>query len=428
MITDALAGRIDLIITKSVSRFARNTVDSLTVIRQLREKGVEVYFEKETIWTFDSKGELLITIMSSLAQEERRSISENVTWGKRKRFADGQVSVGYKQFLGYTRGKNGGLVIDEEGAEVVRLIYRLFIEGMSYIGVAEYLTEQGIPTPSGKTAWQASVVRSILSNEKYRGDALLQKQFTIDFLRKKMKVNEGEVPRYYVHESHEAIIDPVEFDLVQAEIDARKQDGKWYRYKQVFAGKLVCGNCGGYFGSKVWHSTDKYRQKMWQCNNLFKRDIGCRMPALSDNEVKAMFAIACARYVSDHPQISADRKALLKQLGNSKEIKKQIKELELRIQEYDILLTTNTIDGLPGRMQQLRSQHGQANKQLEALQAEHRSLRGRKRKIRTLIGTMIEQSYHEDRMVRVILDRAIEEVSMYLELIFYLPGSRCLVY
>lgn len=188
------------------------------------------------------KEELLITIMSSLAQEESRSISENVTWGKRKRFADGQVLVSYKQFLGYNRGKDGGLVIDEEGAEVVRLIYRLFIEGMSYIGVAEYLTEHGIPTPTGKTAWQASVVRSILSNEKYRGDALLQKQFTIDFLKKKMKVNEGEVPRYYVHESHEAIIDPAEFDLVQAEINARKQDGKWYRHKQVFAGKLVCGN------------------------------------------------------------------------------------------------------------------------------------------------------------------------------------------
>lgn len=129
MVTDALNGKIDLIVTKSVSRFARNTVDSLVTIRQLKEKGVEVYFEKENIYTFDGKGELLLTIMSSLAQEESRSISENVTWGQRKRFADGKVNLPYKHFLGYDRGENGEPVINEAEAEVVRLIYRLFLEG-----------------------------------------------------------------------------------------------------------------------------------------------------------------------------------------------------------------------------------------------------------------------------------------------------------
>ena len=123
MVADALEGKIDLIVTKSISRFARNTVDSLTIIRQLRENGVEVYFEKEAIWTFDSKGEVLITIMSSLAQEESHSISENTTWGIRKRFADGKILLPFKNFLGYNRGEDGGLVVDEKGAEVVRLIY-----------------------------------------------------------------------------------------------------------------------------------------------------------------------------------------------------------------------------------------------------------------------------------------------------------------
>lgn len=426
MVADALAGKIDLIVTKSVSRFARNTVDSLTIIRQLRENGVEVYFEKEAIWTFDSKGELLITIMSSLAQEESRSISENITWGKRKRFADGQVSVGYSHFIGYNRGEEGGLVIDEKGAEVVRLIYQLFMQGMSAVAVADHLTALGIPTPAGKEKWQASVVHSILSNEKYRGDALLQKQFTIDFLKKKMKVNEGEVPRYYVHESHEAIIDPIEFELVQAEIAGRKKAGKWYRYKQMFAGKLVCGNCGTYYGSKVWHSTDKYRQKMWQCNNRFKKDSTCRMPALSDAEVKAMFAAACARYTEDHPQIAADRKAMFQLLGDGKEIGKQIKELEGSLREYDILLDADTSDISPGRMKKLKAKRRQAKTQLESLQAEQRSIKGRKRKIKAALDTLIEQSYSEERLARIILDQAIVQADKSIAFIFR-DGYTCTV-
>ena len=132
MVQDALDGKIDLIVTKSVSRFARNTVDSLTTIRNLKEKGVECFFEKENIWTFDGKGELLITIMSSLAQEESRSISENCTWGQRKRMADGKVSVPFDHFLGYDRGEHGEMVINEEQAKTVRLIYDLFLQAVSY--------------------------------------------------------------------------------------------------------------------------------------------------------------------------------------------------------------------------------------------------------------------------------------------------------
>ena len=140
MVADALDGRIDLIITKSVSRFARNTVDSLTTIRKLKEHKVECYFEKENIWTFDSKGELLLTIMSSLAQEESRSISENVTWGQRKRFADGKVTVPFKRFLGYDRGEDGNLVINEEQAVIVRRIYGMFLQWRSPFAIAKALT------------------------------------------------------------------------------------------------------------------------------------------------------------------------------------------------------------------------------------------------------------------------------------------------
>lgn len=165
MVTDALNGRIDLILTKSVSRFARNTVDSLTTIRKLKEKMVECYFEKENIWTFDGKGELLLTIMSSLAQEESRSISENCTWGQRKRFADGKVTVPFKRFLGYDRGENGNLVRNKEQASVICRIYGLFLQGRSPYAIAKILMEEGIPSPGGKEVWSQSTVKSILTKE-----------------------------------------------------------------------------------------------------------------------------------------------------------------------------------------------------------------------------------------------------------------------
>lgn len=163
--------------------------------------------------------------MSSLAQEESRSISENVTWGQRERFADGKVSLPYKHFLGYKRGENGLPEIVPEEAEIIRLIYRSFINGMTPYRIAKILTDKGIPTPGGKTKWQSSTIESILTNEKYKGSALLQKQFTVDFLTKKRKINEGEIPQYYIENSHEAIISPDEFELVQAEFLRRKSIG-----------------------------------------------------------------------------------------------------------------------------------------------------------------------------------------------------------
>ena len=217
MVDDALDGKIDLIVTKSVSRFARNTVDSLSTIRKLKDAGVECYFEKENIHTFDSKGELLLTIMSSLAQEESRSLSENVTWGIRKRFADGKILLPYGNFLGYRKGEDGLPEIIPEEAELVRRIYRMFMDGESTNAIAEKFTKEKIPTPLGKKRWSIKTIESMLTNEKYKGCALLQKKFTVDFLSKKTKENEGEVPQYYVENSHPAIIEPEEWELVQIE-------------------------------------------------------------------------------------------------------------------------------------------------------------------------------------------------------------------
>ncbi|MGX7111295.1 recombinase family protein [Gemella cuniculi] len=260
MINDALDGKIDLIITKSVSRFARNTVDSLTTVRKLKEKGIEIYFEKENIWTLDSKGELLITIMSSLAQEESRSISENVAWGHRRRFAQGKVSVAYKHFLGYDRGEDGNLVINEEQAKIVRRIYCMFLQGFTIGTIATRLTSEGIKTVQGKEKWYHGTIKGILSNEKYKGDALLQKTFTVDYLTKKSKKNEGEVQQYYIRDNHEAIISKETFDRVQRILQKKLEDKTKYSSVSIFSSRIKCGCCGGTYGSKLWHLNSKYRR------------------------------------------------------------------------------------------------------------------------------------------------------------------------
>ena len=329
MIKDALDKKIDLIVTKSVSRFARNTVDTLTTVRKLKEKGVEVYFEKENIYTLDSKGELLITIMSSLAQEESRSISENVTWGQRKRFADGKVSLPYKNFLGYEKGKDGVPKIVEKEAKTVRLIYRLFLEGKTISAITKHLTDNKIPTPAGKEKWYTTTVRSILTNEKYKGDALLQKCYTIDFLTKKTKKNEGEVPQYYVKQSHEAIISPEIYDLVQDELKKREQAKVNHSCRSIFSSKIICRECGGFYGPKVWHSTDKYRKIIWQCNNKFKNKEKCKTPNLTEEQIKEAFVKEFNRLIVNKDEIIKDCENAILELTNTENIdnesKRQIK-------------------------------------------------------------------------------------------------------
>ena len=292
MVEDALNGKIDLIITKSVSRFARNTVDSLTTIRKLKAKGVEVYFEKDNIWSFDGKGELILTIMSSLAQEESRNISENVTWGKRKKFEDGKVYLPYKCFLGYEKGasKDDPPVVNPEQAKLVRRIYSLFMNGQTPFGIARLLTSEGIPSPGGKEKWPASTIISILTNEKYKGAARLQKKFTVDFLTKKMKINEGEVPQFFIDDSHEAIIAPEEWEAVQDELKRRKALGKAYSSKNILSSKIYCGDCGDLYGLKTWHSTDRYKKVVMLCNSKYKEGKPkCTTPSLTEADVKERF-------------------------------------------------------------------------------------------------------------------------------------------
>lgn len=332
MVEDALAGKIDLIITKSVSRFARNTVDSLTTVRELKEKGVEIYFEKENIWTLDSKGELLITIMSSLAQEESRSISENTTWGRRKLFADGKASIAFSRFLGYDRGPNGEFVINEEEAKTVRYIYKRYIEGAAIYAITKELMEMERPTPCGGKKWHISVVKNILRNEKYKGDALLQKSFTKDFLAHKLVPNNGEVPQYYVEGHHEGIVSPEVFELAQMEIKRRtSKEGCSFSSRTRYASKIVCGQCGSWYGSKIWHSNDKYRKVVYYCNHKYNGDTKCTTPHINECDIEKLFVRAVNELLSNKKEILQNTKGMLKMVCSTDKLEKESADLVVEL-------------------------------------------------------------------------------------------------
>lgn len=211
-----------MIITKSISRFARNTLDCLKYIRKLKDLNIPVFFEKESINTLDAKGEVLLTIMASLVQQESQSLSQNVKLGLQFRYQNGQVQINHNRFLGYTKDADGHLIIDPEQAEVVKRIYREYLEGLSMDKIAAGLERDGILTGAGKTRWHTSTINKILRNEKYIGDALLQKTYTTDFLSKTRVKNNGIVPQYYVEGDHDAIIPRDIYMRVQEELVRRR--------------------------------------------------------------------------------------------------------------------------------------------------------------------------------------------------------------
>ena len=351
MIDDCMAGKIDIVITKSISRFARNTVDSLTHIRKLKEKNIAVYFEKEGINTLEGSGELLITILSSQAQEESRNISENCRWGIVRRFEDGKVIVNHSKFMGYTKDKDGNLIIVPEEAEVVRRIFRLFLEGNSSYRIKQILEADGIRTATGNTVWQATVIDKMLVNEKYMGDALLQKTYTVDFLTKKKVMNKGIVPQYYVEDDHEPIIPKELFHRVQEEkarrasiyrADTKKKNieikGK-YSSKYVLSDIMVCAECGQPYRRQVW---SKYGAKraVWRCDNRLKHGSKrCKhSPTLKEEILHEAIMTAVNSVVEDQGEfVQAFRENVIRIIGSYSaaaeptEYDSQIEELQKKM-------------------------------------------------------------------------------------------------
>lgn len=278
MIQDCEEGRIDYILTKSISRFARNTLDCISIIRRLKSlrPAVGVFFEKENIDTLDSKSELFLTILSSMAQEESRSVSENTKWGVQKRFQQGIVHMPTTFFLGYDTTEDGEIVIDEEQAEVVRRIFREYLEGKGCPSIAKGLTRDGLKTGKGNKTWTSDAVYKILKQEKYQGHCLAQKTVTIDFLSHKRVRNRDIQPQYFVKNTHPAIISEETFEAVQQEMKRRSlmmrdPDNK---YRQHFSGhspfsnQYYCGECGRPVIRRRMTSSrkgEKYYISAWQC-------------------------------------------------------------------------------------------------------------------------------------------------------------------
>lgn len=302
MIDDCEAGKIDRIIVKSISRFARNTLDCLNYVRRLKELGIGVTFEKEAIDTLDAKGEVLLTILSSLAQDESRSISENSTWGIRKRFEQGKFSVNTRKFMGYDSDESGNLIVNEEQAKIVRMIYEKYLCGRNYFVIARELNEAGIPGWNGKVNWISSTIETMLHNEKYKGDALLQKTYTVDFLTKKREKNQGQIAQYYVENNHPAIVKPEIWEAVQLEEQRRREYMKLHHIKAYssdlannpFASKIICGECGEAFGRKKWRPRPGEYRSVWQCNARYrvKGVMGCANRHIDESTLEEIFVKA----------------------------------------------------------------------------------------------------------------------------------------
>jgi len=297
MIQDCMDGKIDMLITKSISRFARNTVDCLNYIRQLKAQNIPIYFEKESINTMDAKGEVLITIMASLAQQESESLSQNVKLGMQYRFQQGKVMVNASCFLGYDKDENGDLVINPEQAETVKRIYREYLEGASCQQIARGLERDGIQTARGNTRWHDSSIRLILENEKYMGDALLQKTYTVDFLKKKRIKNNGEMPQYYVEDDHEAIIPKELFLKVQEEIARRGSQvdcigrRRGFSSKHCFTNLMYCAECGEPFRRVHWNNRG-CKSIVWRCTSRLDKKGECHARTIYEDILKQAFVTA----------------------------------------------------------------------------------------------------------------------------------------
>ncbi len=276
MIRQCKQGKIDIVLTKSISRFARNTVDCLNYVRALKELGIAVIFEKENMNTLEIDSEILITMLGAFAQSESESISANVRWGIRQAMKEGKATIQYKYLYGYRKGDDGKPEIIPNQAEVVRKIYDLFLSGTPVRGIQEYLNANSVPNINGEPKWARSAIDSILTNEKYCGDVLLQKTYIDDCINKKVKKNIGQLPMYLVQNHHEGIISRETFDAAQAEL-ARRSAGKSpskknaptgrsrYSSKYALSDRLYCGECGTRYQRCTWRNRDGSKRIVWRC-------------------------------------------------------------------------------------------------------------------------------------------------------------------
>lgn len=435
--------QIDMIITKSILRFSRNTVDCLNYVRMLRQLDVDVFFEEQGIHSKDAGAEFYITIYGSIAQSESENISANVRWGIQQRAKEGKVHFAYSRFLGYKEGPDGKPMIDEEQVDTVKFIFNEYLLGSSLADIAKSLTAKGIKTPSGKSGWNGSTVRTILSNEKYKGDALLNKTYISDCISKKVKKNNGERPMYYVENNHPSIIDKDTFNRVQEELARRTskrkvkqvgtktEQGK-YSSKYALTELLICGECGTPYRRCTWTASGE-RKIVWRCIN--RLDYGKKYCHRSPTIEESVLQNAIVTAIMNNSQQSSDVLSILKEhirIGiqadevedNSLELLIEIAKLDEKYNELFNKMTADTED-----IESIENQLIEIIIKKHSLQAQVEEIKNERTK-RENAQSRLEQIYlildglknhpmtYNDTLVRQILDTVVVESKEKIKVVF----------
>ena len=435
-------GKIDMIIVKSISRFARNTLDVIKITRKLREINVDVYFEEQGIHSIDPASEFYITIYGSIAQSESENISANVKWGKAQSAKQGNVPFQCKYFLGYTKNADGEIEIVPEEAEIVREIYERYLSGDSLYGIKCYLEAKEIPTPAGCSVWRQETIRSILSNEKYKGDAIINKTYVSDCISKRIKANNGERNKYYIENNHPAIIDAGTFARVQEEIARRsgkpkvKQKGtktelSRYSSKYALSELLICGECRTPYRRCTWTAKGK-KKAVWRCIN--RLDYGKKYCHHSPSIEESLLQDAVMRAIMQTAKQNVEVLKTLKihiGMGLTDEVTEdKTLDIQIRIAEIDAefqkMLKTVSADNTDGideeRITELMNEKQGLTVQLEqyaTMRQKRESAKSRLDEIYTILdGLQNHPMEYDDKLVRQIIECVVVESKEKIKVVF----------
>ncbi|MCM1228486.1 MAG: recombinase family protein [Clostridium sp.] len=423
--------KIDLVITKSISRFARNTVDCLEYVRQLKDLGIGVIFEKENINTLTMTSEFMIALYGSFAQAESESISKNVSWGKEKAYREGKVQFQYKYLLGYKKGADGKPEIVPEEAEIVRMIYNLFLDGYSMRNIKKILESGGFLTATGKKTWNESHISSILKNEKYVGDALMQKTYTLDCITHKVVKNHGERPMYLVTDHHDPIVDRDTFNRVQQELARRSskrkisdktvtEQGK-YSSKYALTELLICGHCGTPYRRTTWSARGK-KQVVWRC--ISRLEHGKKYcpdsPTVKEENLHKGIIRAINNYYCCRDDIARILKA---NIGTVLECQGQeeITSIENRLKEIDQarndlvgLIASGGCDEdkLDSEFSRLYQEEQQLSERLEMLKSQNKTSAETQKKLDKIMDMIEHEKFELETFDNVLIRKLIECVKV----------------
>ena len=425
MIRKCRQKKIDLILTKSMSRFARNTLDSLKYIRALKELGIGIIFEKENINTLEMDTELIITFMSAFAQSESESISANVRWGKRQAMKEGKTSVNFKKLYGYFLDSEGNPRVDSDKAEVIRGIFNRYLQGASLRMIRQELEAAGIPNPAGSEKWGIDQIRNILSNEKYCGDVLMQKTFIQDCISKKVVKNTGQLPMYLIQNNHPAIVSREVYQAVQAEKARRSATASpstktsptgrtCYASKFALSERLVCGECGTLYRRCTWKRNGKTRI-VWRC--VSRLDYGTKYchqsPTMDEEPLQRAILAAISSVMAPKEKINGlITDAALEETGklpNSAmtlgDINRRLAKLEV---EFDTLFNqSGGIDKNTVRFREIANEMSALKEQREKISAQLRNSEAAQEHVRTIAAVLDQEDHHltewNEEMIRQLV-------------------------